>query len=360
MLVEGVKAVNDAFERTTSLISSKRETIFKQIINAILVFIILLVFGCLDFATVRFHYEYMTDLSYWYQIITKTIASICGLNIGINFMYDLEIKKDEILALNKERYENLNKYKDNDFDYFVEQIYNVTMKIRNYIAEINMKIFKLNRRSKPSDRILYSDPNVTENEKLNNKYCVRRKELEVLKSDEYIQKNIASLPIKFKGINPTIFELEIDGTKEIQTTKVSGSVNVGRAKTSASVIAGIVGLSMLTASFSLEANKEQFENQVIAALHYTLKAVTDIGIVLWQIINGMLRTKGIISSQITVPYANRVKVLLEYYHWKELKGDPVPQYYLDLKKEQPEVVNEESKEEYIEITEEQLKKLQGE
>ena len=342
MIYEATAKASDTISRYISVISSKKELVFKQFINAVLVFIILLVFGCLDFATLKFHYEYLLRISYWTSVVTKVIAGVCALNVGINFMHDLEIKKDQVLAQNIYRYENLNNCKDNDFDFFVEQVYNKALKVKNYISQINLQIFRLNKHSKKKDRILFSSSTATPEEKAKNKYCIKRQELETLKSDEFINANIESLNVKFESIDPAIFELEIDGTNKIEKTKVRGSMTFGRVRASATVIMGMVAISMLTSSFALEADKEVFENEMVAAAHYCLKAVSDIGVVLWQLLNGMLRTRGIVSSQLTTPFANRVKILMEYYQWREKNGKPVPQFYKDLLKEQP-------KEEFIEL-----------
>ena len=49
--LDKVSALGDTISQTSGLVAEKRELIFKQAINTILLFIILLVFGCLDFMT---------------------------------------------------------------------------------------------------------------------------------------------------------------------------------------------------------------------------------------------------------------------------------------------------------------------
>ena len=107
ILEKGVTRANEGLDKVAGLISSKREFVIKQAANSVLLFIILLVFGCLDFATLEFHAEYLATASYWGTIGTKLIAAICAFNVGINMMLENEIKKSEELARNIEIYNKL-------------------------------------------------------------------------------------------------------------------------------------------------------------------------------------------------------------------------------------------------------------
>lgn len=349
------KTFNTALDKVDSvseLVSSQKERITKYIVNAILLLVILIVFGCFDFATLHFHYEYLQSLSYWTTLLTKTIADICAFNIGINFVIDDVIKRDKVLAQAKVLYEKLNKHKQDDFEYFVMNVYNPKLKKRAYIAKINKQIYILNKVSKAQDKILYSSK-LEENQELKkkNKYCIKRARLEYLKSDEYIDNNISTLDVRFKDVDPSVFEMEIDGSQKVEVAKVNGSIGKGRAVASFNIIWGIMLVSMLTTAIVLEADKEVFESEVVQAMHYCQKALSDIGIVIWQFLHGILKTKGIVSRELTNPYAERVKVLKEYYAWRKSEEKWVPTAYIELTKE-------EDIEEVV-MTEEEYKKAFG-
>lgn len=345
-LYDGISRANDSLDKVSSLVSSKREFIIKQTANSILLFIILIVFGCLDFATLTFHGEYLLTASYWGTIGTKMIAAICALNIGINMMLDNEIKKSEELSRNIDTYNKLIKLKDTDFEYFVTRVFNPKLKRRAYISDINHKIYWLNKFSRRKDRLLYSsDLPENQDKKLKNLYCIKRKELEDLKSEDYINKNLDNIVVKCNEVDPAVFELEINGDQKNNGLKVTGNITVGRIKESSTIILSMLLLSMLTTSFGLTASKEQFENQMIAFWHYCLKAVEDVGVVLWQFFNGTLRARRIVSSQLTKPYAGRNAVLQDYVNWRKETNA----------KESP--VFKELKEEVLEISEDQLKNL---
>ena len=248
--LDKLSSVADTISEAISTVQSKKEFIGKQIINGFLLFIILLVFGCLDFATLAFHIEYIFLISYWATVLSKTIAGICAFNIGINVMWDTELNKDKILADNIRLYNKLYKYKQNDFEYYVTHIYNPKEKTKAYISQINKHIYWLNKFSRARDRLLYSsDLPERQQEKLTNKYCIRRKELEDLKDPEFIKKNLDSLKVRYYEVDATSFELEVDGSVISHGTKTVGHVGLGKAKASANVALGMIGFSMFIIFF---------------------------------------------------------------------------------------------------------------
>ena len=144
--------------------------------------------------------------------------------------------------------------------------------------------------------------------------------------------------------------MEIDGSQKVVQNKIVGSVSKGRAIASSTTLLGVIVGSMIIRSISLAPNQQEFENQMVAAAHYAMKISSDIGIIVWQFMRGILGTHNIVSQQMTNPLEERVKILKKYYNWRLLNKKEVPQYYLDLSKE--------DKEEIIEITEEQFNNLQ--
>lgn len=347
-ITEKVMQASDTISSVVSIASSKKETVLKQFVNAFLLFIVLMVFGCLDFATLTVHLEYLATPSYWGTVSSKVIAGVCSFNIGINMLWDSELLKDQVLNDLILKYQKLLTYKQKDFEYYVVKIFNVEEKKKAYINYINRRIYLLNRFTRARDKLLYSsDLEESQELKEKNRYCRRRKELEELKSEEYINKNIDSINVKYYEVDPAIFELEIDGTTKSHGIKTKGNVAAGRTFASSTVIFSMLGFSMLMTTFGLEADKQQFENQVVAFWHYCLKAAQDVGVVLWQFIQGTLRTRKIISSQITLPLSGRCKVLESYLDWRLNNEIPNTKVYEELNKN----------DEYIEISEEDLQKI---
>lgn len=360
---EKVSEANEHVTRAISMVSSKKELIFKQAINVVLLFIILLVFGCLDFATLKFHFENLTNINYYGTVLSKTIAGICAFNIGINIMWDVELKKDKILADAILLYNHMIEFKDDkDFEFFVNNIFNVREKIKAYIAKINKRIYRLNRVSRKSSMLLYSSEvpegvdnydervRILKERKEKNKYCCKRAVLEELKSNDYIKKNIDSIKVNYSHVEPAVFNLEIDGAVKVHGVKVKGNVGAEKVKASGSVAIGMIGFSMFVTAIALELNQEQFANQMTRFWHYVLKCATDVGVILWQTYRGMLRSRKIISSEFTQPFTGRNEVLKSYFEWKFKKGAITETQY-------NEIVNYKGEAE-VTLTEKQFKKLQ--
>lgn len=344
-----ISSVNEKVSGAISLISSKKEYVLKQTMNVLLLFVILAVFGCLDFATLTFHFEYLSNPNFWLTIVQKMIAGVCAFNIGINLMWDTEIKKDKTLHDAVDLYYLLLDYKQIDFEEYITKIFNPHQKRLAYISYINKEIYILNKHAKASDKLLYSSElPERQAEKLKNRYCKKRQELEDLKSDDYINKNIGNIKVKYFAVDPAVFELEIDGSTSIKGIKTKGSVAAGRVKATSSVVIGMLGFAMLTSSFTLSFNQQQFASQMEAFWHYALHCIEDVGVVVWQVLRGTNQTRKIISEEMTQVYVGRNKVLQEYLQWR-----------LVNRKKNTEVYDELHSQQEIEITQEELDKLKN-
>lgn len=182
-----------------------------------------------------------------------------------------------------------------------------------YIASINKKIYWLNKFSKNRDKLLWDSDK--EEEKSKNRYCRKRKELEELKTDEYIEKNLDTLKVRYSYVDPLVFDMEIDGKSSYHGIKVKGNVAGGKVRATANVLLGMFAISMFLTVIGLDANQQQFENQMVAFWHYLLTCVEDIGIIVWQTLRGILGSPKIISAEITQPFIGRNKVLTDYVEW---------------------------------------------
>ena len=297
-----------------SYANSKRNRITKILINSVLLCIIFAIFGCFDFVNFTIDITLLGNWQYWTNVFNKTMGGSIAFNIGINLLFDKEIEADTELSKQREKYENLNDKKDEStFNYYVTEVFNREQKKLVYKSYINRKIYWLNRFAPNHSKLLYSSDR--EEEKAKDKYCIKRKELEELKSDEYIEKNIDSIIVKYNKIDPIIFELEIDGSGKYHGIKTKGNVSAGRARLTSGVIIGMVLISMVIASIVLSPDQQEFENQMVRFWHYVLSCCTDTGIILWQAFRGMLNARKLVSQELTEPLVGRNYVLDSYYQW---------------------------------------------
>lgn len=313
--------VNDATDRLTQLLSNKQERVTKGVINFVLLVVILGVFGCFDFLTMRFNFDVFDFVghqelaaSYWTEVITKAIAGVCAYNIGMNINWEREVEKSFTLRTLIRRYEELDKMRDGKtFNDYVMNVYNLEEKKKAWVDHINKKIHRLNRLAKHRDLVLYSSDDATG--KAKSRYCIKRKDLEEMKTDGWIDKNIGSVFVKYRAVDPIVFSLDIECKTESRGAKVQGNVAMAKARNSASVVFGMLAISMFLASFALSASKEKFVDQMQAFWYYALKLLEDIGVVLWQVFRGMLDDRKLVNSELVAPYAGRIKVLEAYVSW---------------------------------------------
>ena len=307
----------EVINKTHQLISyanSNRNKISKIIINSILLVIVFGIFGCFDFANFSIDITLLANWKYWTKVFTKTLGGSIAFNIGINLLFDKEVESDIELETQRKKYKELNDKKDEStFNYYVVEVFNREQKKKAYKSYINRKIYWLNKFAANKSKLLYSSDK--EEEKAANKYCIKRKQLEELKSDEYIDKNIDSIAVKYNKVDPIMFELEIDGSGTYKGIKTRGDVRIGRAKLTSGVIVGMVAISMVFTSIVLAPDQQEFANQMIRFWHYVLSFCVDTGIILWQLFRGMLNARKLVSQELTEPIVGRNYVLDSYYQW---------------------------------------------
>lgn len=327
---KGLDTLNMGISRFNSLLSTNKAKTSRIITTIVLSLLILGLFGCFNFITWTFDFSKIITLEYWTNVSTKVGIAICSFNIGINFNWHYVIERSIDLKENIELYDILIKQKDDDnFDYYVNHIFNIHLKRRAYINKINRKIHRLNKFAKDRDIELYSkkiplgvkdyDTLVKDLEanRSVNKYCIRRKQLEYLKSEEYINENIDSLGVKYSRVDAQLFNLEIDSKPKQNNFVVGGNVGFGRAKASSHIVLPMVLISMFTASLLISINQQEFIDQLHAVLFFLCSFLIDVGMVVWNIFRGTRSVSAIISEQLTIPYANRNTVLKKYIAWKE-------------------------------------------
>ena len=301
-----------------SYADDNRQKLTKVAVDFVLLIIIFAIFGCFDFLNMSFKFESLATAKFWTKVIAKAIAgAICAYNLGINFVWDRDIEKDQMLKENAQKYERLLKLKDDKtFNYFVLNVFNREEKIRAYISSINKQIYRLNLFSRKKDKLLFSSDNEEDNErKLNNKYCKKRQELENLKTKDYIDKNIDSIEVKYNVVDPQIFAMEIDGKPNYHGTKTKGNITAGKIRATTNGLMSMLLCTMFITIIGLDADQSQFESQMIAFWHYCLNIAEDVGIIAWQVMRGIWESPKLISQEITQPLVGRNRVLIEYVDW---------------------------------------------
>lgn len=352
--------LNEITNRFESLFSDNKEKIFRIAMNVILTMVVLAVFGCFDFVNMEWTWSVIMTPVFWTKVSSKTVAAICCFNIGINFNWENALKAFSVLKDTIKVYEELIKDKDDEyFEYYVNQVYNLNSKKVAWVNKINRKIYALDKLSKNSDRLLYTSKipegvddyelkkQHLELKKAHNKYCILRAELEQLKSDEYIRDNIESITVRYSKVNPSAFEMDINGKISDEDNSVTGNVALGRIQATSSVVLGVVLITAVMSAISVSVNQAQFVDQMQAFWYYVLSAAVDVGVIAWNLFRGTASCKPIIQKQIHKPYVNRNKVLKKFIAWKISNGIENSKSHEYIKSLTEEVVVEMTKEDYL-------------
>ena len=353
------KTLNEVTGRFESLFSGNKERLFRTAMNVILTIVVLAVFGCFDFVNMEWDWTRVFTYAFWTRVTSKTVAAVCCFNIGINFNWEGALSTFYVLKETIKSYEALVKDKDDEnFEYYVNQVYNMESKKKAWINKINRKIYRLDRFAKNKDKLLYTSKipegvddyelkvQHLELKKQHNKYCIKRHELEELKSDSYINDNIGSITVRYSKVNPSAFEMDINGKITDEDNKVTGNVALGKVKATSSVVLGVILVTAVMSAIVVSINQQQFVDQMQAFWYYVLSATVDVGIIAWNLFRGTMACKSIIEEQIHRPYVNRNKVLKKFISWKLVNNIKTSESHKYIKSLTEEVVVEMTKEEY--------------
>lgn len=289
-------------------IAYHRTTILKNTFSILLLILILVVEGCFNFLTFEFKAERLLSLGFWTNVGTKVVLLILVKMWVMSIFIDVARNKNLDLKFVKKVNERLMETKDSNFSKWVENVENVEIRIEFYKRKISKKISRLEHRAKPSDRMLYFSEDIVA--KNNNKYCVKRAELEYLISDEYINNNIAWLDIKgYPMIDAAVFDCPINNDNIFKKYQLS-------AKTKTAIFTTLLSACFITLITQTIWNSIELSNSEASALVIIASLVMDIIFIGWQGLTGISTAFSIIEQQEILPFVNRNRILEKYLYYK--------------------------------------------
>lgn len=290
-----------------------KTAIIKNVIAVLIMIAIFAFEGCFNFATLTWDITLLGDSAYWVRIATKiflliSIKAMCFLTF-MDIARRTNIDLGTQINLNKK----LMKLKGQDFPDYIENVKNREIKIEAYKKKINAQIKKLESKAKAIDRALY----FTKDEKKfelrdKNTYCIKRKDLEYKKSDEYIEANYEYLDVTgYAHIDPAVFDMPVSVQNEKNKYQMTA-----RTKSAIAIIfsTSIVSL-VITQSIWNATGFDQLEDY--NALIIFMNILIDLVFMVMQAFMGIRQAFTTIDSQEVLPYANRNRTLQEYIYWKE-------------------------------------------
>ena len=307
-------------------IISNRTTILKNALSTILLLAIFVIEGCFNFLTFEFTFYKLLEIGFWINIGIKIVLLLLVKSWVMSIFIPIARMKNVDLLYQKSVNECLmRRSKDNNFSYWVENNENVDIRIEFWKRKINKKIVKLERKAKTADRMLYFNNN--DLAKRGNKYCEKRKSLETLISDEYIQENISWLDVKCPKVDSAVFDCPV--TNENINAKYQLSAKTKSAIFASLLIASIMFFAIQTIWNSIELFQSDADILIII-----VGLLMDMVFLLWQGLGGINLAFNIVDSQEVLPYANRNRILEKYLYFKNNdKVAEVKEYLIAMKKE---------------------------
>ena len=285
-----------------------KTTILKNTFSVLLLILILVVEGCFNFLTFEFKVERLLSLGFWTNVITKVVLLILVKMWVMSIFIDIARNKNVDLGFQRRVNERLLEIKDDKFPKWVENVENRDIKIEFYKKKINKKLARLEHKTSSRSRGLYFSDN--EEAKAKNKYCKKRKELEYLISDEYIEQNYQWLDIKvYPQIDSAIFDCPVTNTNIVKKYQLS-------SKTKTAIFATLLSACFITLVFQTVWNSIELSGNQASALVITTSLIMDMIFIGWQGLTGISNAFSIVEQQEILPYVNRNRILEKYLYYK--------------------------------------------
>lgn len=154
--------------------------------------------GLLEFVSCGFSLEYLTTFEFWFKLTTCTFANFLILYTTADKDITDSYEKNEEICKTENSLKSIIKTSVYpDFDDYLSEL-NRKRKADAWKDKISRKISKLDKKAnlKDNETLWYG----TEEQKSENLYCKKRKQLEYKMSDEYINKHILFIHIKYNKL----------------------------------------------------------------------------------------------------------------------------------------------------------------
>lgn len=317
----------------------KRESFIKNFIITILLILILIVEGCFNFVEVGWKWQRLGDVAFWVDISTSVLLLILIRVLSILIIQPIVEKHNMDLFYQKKRNEKLMLARGNNIDawtFWIDMIKNVLIRKEKHLEIINHKLSKLNYWAKDNDRALWYDKSEDkEIYKKNNKYCQKRKFLELQTSDEWIEENLNTIKVKGAAkLNAHAFDLPIASNIKENKYKIKGATKQTIA------IAVLLAVIMMLFVNVLKRTLDYATNETLF-LTLFINILIDIVLMGGQVISGWLDSIKIVNNEMLLPYVNRNNILIEYIYYKNTDKDKVKAAILAIDTESKELTNKE-------------------
>lgn len=276
----------------------------RKISYAIILISCLLLIGLTEFFVSGFNKEVLSQPSFWFSIVASGFANFLMLTYTAVEKIDNSIIKDEEVKGKKKDLDDIvSKNVDTDFDDYLS-IENRQRKINAWKSKISNKIAKLDEHTKDKDReVLWFG---SEEQKQENKYCRKRANLVYKLTDEFINKNIAFLRVKYVKLRR--YEVTHGCKQKYDNYRLTTRRNLKIAKDNLPKIMQSLALVLMISTFVFDYK----EFTPIILISFAVK----FGSLCLSIYNGITYGVSYITNTLLPDFQYRLNVIINYLNWK--------------------------------------------
>ena len=289
---------------------ANRDRMVKNIITTILLLLILIVEGCFNFISLKFEFETLMQVHFWIRISFKIVLLLLVRALALNIFKPKARENNKELQVEKNKNERLVKLKDVDFGFWIENVKNKEIKIEAWKKKINKKLLKLERKATEEDRHIFYNNELTEEEKMLNKYYRLKKWFLTLLTSDFIDDNINTLEVDFQRLDAAIFDLPVNLENEDNRYQITSKEKVATIISLAIASIGLLAFNILWNGLVFSKN-----NAILLAT--IISICVDLVFLIYQFFMGILDSYRIINTQELLPYINRNRILKEYFYYKK-------------------------------------------
>ena len=301
--------------------SSKLSTVITNIGWFIVSIALFAVLGCFEWidGAVDINWNVFRSLSFWGVVALKSVGTILAYNVALNWFMPLAERFNHLLKRDVIAYDGLNSIKEEkSFDEYVYLKLNREEKMRAWTSKINRKMHRESTFARLKSKTLWGLPESKlsakdKERKAKNRYCRKMALLTTLKSREWMEANIDAVRVwGYRPIEPSVFNLSIDGKESGTRYKVMSHIGTAKAMSTSTIVLSTVMFTVFMSIWIIDKAKlkELYENS--KALMIAVLAA-NVGFILSRMVKGAMNSRKIVENEIHRPYCDRIRILDGYF-----------------------------------------------
>ena len=306
--------------------TKKRKVALYTFLEVVATFILTMVGAMWDWVNMEFTLSRVTTQAYWDNVVIQTIMYTCALVLGTLLTLEkLELKSKEFQDLYSHYQDTMYPKKDKGFDLYINEVLNPNIKKEFLHKKYEKKLYRLDKFAKDRWKIDFReasklDEPLTYNFKSrwSKRYFIRRCELELINSNEYIDENYEILSVRYPRVNAYAFTKYLD-IKLSDTTKykVENKVAKGMAtRISRKMLYSVLGATII-GLLIINPDSNQLLEQANGWIAVMIQYIVRVAMICGNFVMGIYSGRNLFIDNFILPINNRNRILEEYDIYKK-------------------------------------------